>query len=102
MDSAFSQIKPTGIPFIRNYERTEYLGGRQTWDIAQNNQNLIYFANNAGVLEFDGTNWNSYQVTNRSVVRSVELDDDGRIYVGAYNEFGYLETQQNGQKAYWK
>jgi len=98
--SVYSQIKPTGIPFIRNYERNEYEGGRQTWDIAQNNQNLIYFANNAGVLEFDGTSWNSYQVSNRSVVRSVELDEDGRIYVGAYNEFGYLEEQEDGQKKY--
>lgn len=100
VNSVYSQIKPTGIPFIRNYERDEYEGGRQTWDVAQSAQNLIYFANNAGVLEFDGTHWNTYQVSNRSVVRSVELDEDGRIYVGAYNEFGYFETQENGQKEY--
>jgi DNA-binding CsgD family transcriptional regulator/ligand-binding sensor domain-containing protein len=100
VNALYSQIKPTGIPFIKNYERTEYDGGRQTWDIAQNDKNLLYFANNSGVLEFDGTSWTRYQVSNRSVVRSVELDNNGRLYVGAYNEFGYLEEQSNGQKKY--
>jgi len=96
----YSQIKKTGIPFIKNYERSEYNAGRQTWDITQNNQNLIYFANNSGVLEFDGTSWNTYQVSNRSVVRAVACDKNGKIYVGAYNEFGYLKMQKNGKKEY--
>lgn len=99
-DAGYSQIKQTGIPFIRNYERSEYNGGRQTWDITQTNQNLIYFANNSGVLEFDGTDWKLYQVSNRSVVRAVAAAKDGNVYVGAYNEFGYLETLKNGQRAY--
>ena len=95
-----SQIKRTGLPFIRNYERTEYIGGRQTWDITQNDQNLMFFANNSGILEFDGTNWNIYPVSNRSIVRSVAAGDNGKIYAGAYNEFGYLQTQKNGRRTY--
>src|SRR6056297_469495 len=97
---SYSQIKQTGIPFIRNYERDEYNGGRQTWGITQNKQNLIYFANNSGVLEFDGTHWTLYPVSNRSVVRSVASDKEGQIYVGAYNEFGYLNTLENGKRKY--
>lgn len=98
--SALSQIKQTGLPFIRNYERVEFTAGRQSWDIAQSKEKLIYFANNSGVLEFDGTNWKLYPVTNRSVVRSVAVDNDGRIYAGAYNEFGYLKKKGNGEKVY--
>src|SRR6056297_3153428 len=97
---SFSQIKRTGLPFIRNYERNEFNGGRQTWDITQNDQNLIFFANNSGILEFDGTNWNLYPVSNRSIVRSVASGDDGKIYAGAYNEFGYLQTIKNGKRTY--
>ncbi len=97
---ALSQIKRTGLPFIRNYERVEFNGGRQSWDIAQSKEKLIYFANNSGVLEFDGTNWKLYSVTNRSVVRSVAIGKDGKIYAGAYNEFGYLKKKENGEKVY--
>lgn len=95
-----SQIKQTGLPFIRNYERNEYNGGRQTWDITQNDQNLIFFANNSGILEFDGTNWNIYPVSNRSIVRSVASGENGKIFAGAYNEFGYLKTSENGKRTY--
>ena len=95
-----SQIKRTGLPFIRNYERDEFKGGRQTWDIVQDENNLIYFGNNSGILEFDGNSWKLYQVSNRSVVRSVACDDKGRIYAGAYNEFGYLKQMENGSKKY--
>ncbi len=98
---SFSQIKRTGLPFIRNYERDEYKGGRQSWGITQNERNLIYFANNSGILEFDGTDWKLYPVKNRSVVRSVATGKNGRIYAGAYNEFGYLKEKEDGQKVFY-
>ncbi len=97
---AQSQIKNTGIPMIRNYDRDLYHAGRQTWDMAQDGHQVLYFANNSGVLEFDGTNWRLFPVTNRSVVRSVAVDDTGRVYVGAANDFGYLRELPNGRKTY--
>lgn len=97
---SFTQIQHTGIPFIRNYERDEYQAGRQNWDFAQDQYNVIYFANNDGILEFDGSHWELFPIGNRSVVRSVAVDDSGRVYAGAYNEFGYLKTLDNGKKVY--
>ena len=96
----YSQIKHTGIPFIRNYDRDEYQAGRQVWDVAQDQHNVIYFANNSGVLEFDGTHWELFQLSNRSVVRTVAVGDSGRVYAGGFNEFGYLKTQENGRRVY--
>src|SRR6056297_1146870 len=84
----YSQIKHTGIPSIRNYDRDEYMAGRQIWDVAQNEHNVIYFANNSGVLEFDGTHWQLFPLSNRSVVRAVAVDDSGRVYAGGFNDFG--------------
>jgi len=96
----YSQITHTGIPLIRHYERNEFRAGRQIWDVAQDPLNMIYFANNSGILEFDGTHWELYPMNNRSVVRSVAVDDTGTVYAGAFNEFGYLKETGHGGKTY--
>ncbi|PKQ63894.1 hypothetical protein BZG02_07745 [Labilibaculum filiforme] len=93
-------MKSTGIPFIKNYHRSQYNGGTQNWDIVQAPNGLVYFANNSGVLEFDGSNWRVIPMPNISVVRSLAVDSTGRVFVGAYNEFGYLEPDHQGKLIY--
>lgn len=61
---------------------------------------MVYFANNDGVLEFDGNQWRTIPMPNFSVVRSLAVDEDDRIYVGAFNEFGYLEADKEGKLIY--
>lgn len=39
-------------------------------------------------------------MTNNSVVRSLAVDDHGRIFVGAYNELGFLEVDSSGSTQY--
>ncbi|HEY4789234.1 MAG TPA: hypothetical protein VIH57_24460, partial [Bacteroidales bacterium] len=94
------QIKDMGLPFIKNYSRENYNSGSQNWDIIQDANGFIYFANNSGILEFDGNNWRNYKVSNESVVRSVAFGDDKRIYAGAFNEMGFLEKASNGKLNY--
>ena len=96
----YTQIKDIGLPFIRNYSKTEYKAGSQTWDMVQDNRGIMYFANNDGILEFDGVNWKLFRIRNQSVVRSVAIGDDQTIYAGAYNEFGYLKRTSNGNFTY--
>ncbi|BAX82602.1 triple tyrosine motif-containing protein [Labilibaculum antarcticum] len=95
-----SKVKSTGIPFIKNHHRSEYKGGTQNWDIAQTPNGLLYFANNEGVLEFDGNNWRVISMPNNSVVRSLAVDSSGQVFVGAYNEFGYLKPDNQGKLIY--
>ena len=45
-----SQVKSIGIPEIRNYKRTDYKGGTQNWNIDQDVNHNLYFANNAQSL----------------------------------------------------
>jgi DNA-binding CsgD family transcriptional regulator len=97
---AYCQIKDIGLPFIKNFDRESYAAGSQNWDIVQDNNGFIYFANNSGILEFDGSNWQFYKVANESVVRSVAIGNDQRIYAGAYNELGYLEKDSKGKNIY--
>jgi len=98
--SVFSQVNNLGIPLITNYTYEQFLGGPQIWDIKQDNNGIIYVANEKGILEFDGKNWNKYPVTNKTTVRSIYIDNKNNVFVGMKNDFGYLEIDENGTKYY--
>jgi hypothetical protein len=40
-----------GLPGIRNFSRSEYSGGIQSWSFGETDNGLLYFANNSGLLE---------------------------------------------------
>jgi hypothetical protein len=89
------------FPFLKNFERSEYHAGMQTWMITQANNGLLYFANNNGLLEFDGHNWELYGLNIYTIVRSVLAASDGKIYVGLSNNFGYFETDSTGRLSFY-
>jgi DNA-binding CsgD family transcriptional regulator len=92
----FSQLSNIGYPFVYNYERSDYQAGLQSWMISQADNGLIYFANNSGLLEFDGLNWELYPLKDKSIVRSVLTDKSGRIYAAGGDDFGYFERTAHG------
>ncbi len=96
----YSQIKSIGTPIIKNYLPEEYNFGSQNWSIVQTKEGLMYFGNTDGLLEYDGTNWRRIEMPNKSAVRSLTIDDNGTVYVGAINEFGYLDTDSTGTTCY--
>ena len=89
-----------GTPFTYNYPSEIYKAGTQNWDIQQHPNGFLFFANNDGLLQFDGTNWQIFQLPNRTIVRSLHIDKTGRIYVGGQGEFGYFEPTTTGQLHY--
>jgi len=97
--SAFAGIKDYGLPFIVNHPRSAYNAGIQNWSITQSNKGFIYFGNNDGVLEYNGTDWMVYPVPNASVVRSVLAIGD-TIYAGAFEQIGFLAPDDNGKLAW--
>lgn len=94
--SVFGQ--QNGIPFITNFPPDIYKGSGQNWDVVQDNRGVMYFANNEGVLEFDGITWRLIETV--SLVRSLARDNNGRIYVGMTGDFGYLQTDSLGRFQY--
>lgn len=86
----------TGLPFIQNYSPLDYDAGSQNWAIAQSSDGLMYFGNNEGVLEYDGVSWRLIQLPSRGVVRSLAVTGRDRIYVGGYNDLGYLAPDSIG------
>ena len=88
-----SLLQASPIPFspiVRNYSVSDYNAGIQNWAIAQDERGVMYFGNNSGLLEFDGSAWRLYELPTKGIVRAIYISKDGRIYVGSYEEFGYF------------
>ena len=84
-------------PVVRNFSKDIYKGGTQTWDIVQGEGGVMYFANNSGVLEFNGREWTLRRLGNYSSVRSLYYDRDGHaLYAGGTNELGRFRCTGEG------
>ncbi len=92
--------KLEGAPFIRNYSPKEYKNSPDNWAIAQDRRGVMYFGNASSVLEYDGNKWRSISVSNNSLVRSIAIDSNGFIYIGAVGEIGFLEPDGKGAMVY--
>lgn len=95
----FAQVKTIGTPSIKNYPKTVYKAGTQNWDIAEDKNGFMYFANNDGILQFDGFRWNLIEVP-LSLVRTIYIDSQDRIFVGLLYEFGMLVKDETGKYVY--
>ncbi|WP_188934755.1 ligand-binding sensor domain-containing protein [Puia dinghuensis] len=89
-----------GIPDIVNYPRNVYNAGTQNRGIVQDRYGILYFANYQGLLSFDGNYWKTYPLPNKTIVRSVALGKDNRIYAGGQDDFGYFSPDKNGRLAF--
>ncbi|MDX6181748.1 triple tyrosine motif-containing protein [Flavobacterium sp. Fl-77] len=87
------------LPPIIKFPPAIYGAGNQSWMIAQDDQNYLYFANNEGLLEYNGTNWDLYPTPNETIMRSVKVIDN-TIYTGCYMNFGYWTRHANGKLQY--
>ncbi len=94
--SGIAQIKGIGLPFIVNHSRDTYNAGTQNWATTQGSNGFMYFGNNDGILEYNGTEWNLYPMPNNSVVRKVIASGDS-IFAGAFEEIGYLAPGDDGR-----
>ncbi|MEZ0129114.1 regulator, partial [Flavobacterium sp. LBUM151] len=99
--SFFGQVKSIGLPQVKNYKRTEYKGGTQNWNIDQDKNGNIYFANNSGLIQFDGSTWHKYSLPNGTAIRSLKIDSSGKIFVGGNDEFGYFKSDEKGILKYF-
>jgi diguanylate cyclase (GGDEF)-like protein len=91
----------TGMPLLRNFSSKSYAADPQNWAMVQDPRGLIYVGNGDGLLEFDGGRWRLIRLANRTnTARSLAVDGQGRVYVGAVGEIGYLQPDAYGQARY--
>lgn len=90
-----------GTPLLKNFAPEEFDAYPQNWSGVQDSRGIIYVGNGEnGVLEYDGSQWRRIAVPRQSVVRSLALGEDGRIYVGCSGDFGYLAPDSLGRMRY--
>lgn len=95
----FIQATAQELPPIVAFSPKEYGGENQNWAISQGKDKRIYVANNAGLLRFNGEQWELFPSVNQTIIRSVKVNNE-RIYTGCYKEFGYWKETATGQLVY--
>lgn len=96
----FIQARASSLmPSVTNYLAKEYGTGCQNWACTQDENGRMYFGNSYGLLVYDGYCWMLHRVPGNHIVRSVFIKDD-RIYVGAFEEFGYFDYSDTGELQY--
>ena len=87
-----------GTPFITHFRESKEIE-TQNWSVSQDNQNVMLFANRRGILTFDGQNWNIHKLPYIPFALK-KSPIDQKVYVGANNNYGYLERNAKGVLEY--
>ena len=85
-----------GNPFITSYSTQETGADVQVWSFVEDKRGIIYIGTAPGLLEYDGSTWRAIEVANKTFARSMDIDENGRIYIGASADFGYLDHDESG------
>ncbi|ANI90683.1 hypothetical protein A9P82_07980 [Arachidicoccus ginsenosidimutans] len=89
-----------GAPDIIYYDNEDFNAGAQTWMMGQDKFGIMYLGNADGLVTYNGKEWKIYPLPNKTLIRSVKIDNDGKIYVGGQDEFGYFFPDKKGDLAY--
>ena len=87
----------SGEYFIKYFSPKDYHASYNNWCVIQDKNGIMYFGNDNGILEYDGSSWQLIKTPNNSVVRALCEDSTGRIYAGASSDFGYLAPDSSGR-----
>ncbi len=89
-----------GVPVIRSYDLSSE-GLRVNWSIVQDTRGVMFFGVKGGILEFnDYLDSRLILIPNSSAVRSLCMDNNGIVYAGARQEFGFLKPDRRGKLEY--
>ncbi len=88
------------IPFIKNYNKSDYNAGQANRGFVQDQKGVLYIANSEGLLVYNGQEFNLHYLINKTQVLSIGIDTDENIVVGGQGEFGYFKPNERGILTY--
>lgn len=88
----------TGNYFLSHFSPGQKQSDNVCFDIVQDKRGVFYFATQAGVLQFDGRNWDI--IRTNGAVYAIELTETGEIYVGGSKGFGKITLNENGLESF--
>jgi serine phosphatase RsbU (regulator of sigma subunit)/ligand-binding sensor domain-containing protein len=92
-----TQVTNYGSLPYRNYTQKDYQANPQIFDIAQDSRGLIYFANQRGILEYDGVSWRTIPTRHIEEARCLEFVQDGTMVVGTTAGFGVVKKDNQNR-----
>ena len=84
---------------IQSFKVDDYNASGQNWMISQSSNGNLYFANNDGLLKYNGNKWSLYPSPKGTIIRSVNYIND-KVYTGENTDFGYWIKKKNGSYSY--
>ncbi len=89
-----------GTPLLRRFLPEDYQATPQHWAITTDEAGRLFVGNGEGVLRYDGERWDLIGLPGRYPARELATGTDGRIYVGSYDSFGWLQETPGGEMQY--
>lgn len=89
------------VSYATNFAPKRYSSGTQNWQIDEDKDGVIYFANNNGLLVKQGESWATIKspIPFSSILRCVKIVGP-KIYVGGGSQFGYFIKSKEGEYKY--
>lgn len=82
---------------IQDYISNHIPIDNQNWHICQSPKTgYIYFANSAGLVEYNGISSRIFSLPYKQGIRSVYVNREGMIFTGSFEDFGYWEGDGDG------
>jgi serine phosphatase RsbU (regulator of sigma subunit) len=87
-----------GSPVLSNFIQNRNIEN-QSWAICQDDNLVMLFANRKGIITYDGEDYQTIRIP--AIPYSMQRNpNDGRIYIGGDNSFGYLIKNESGGYRY--
>src|SRR5437868_7022426 len=87
---------PAGKPLSNTFPLPQDQAA-QVFTVAQGADEAMYLGGTMGLMRFDGSRWRAIALPGS--VRRLEYDG-GRMWVGGYNAFGFLERDATGKERF--
>lgn len=94
------QWNESGTIPVKYFDTSALLDAPANWAVTQDAQGIIYTGNTEGVLIYDGVSWDKLSLPEAPIARSISTGPDGNVYIGSYDQVGYIGADSLGQPAF--
>jgi signal transduction histidine kinase len=91
--------EPDSIVF-HEFDGSLYRASSVSYRVVEDEDGILYFGNENGMLEFDGTHWDLYQKPNFGRIENLKIVGD-KIYTIGAGDIGYFQRDSLGQMKYF-
>ncbi|WP_158636317.1 ligand-binding sensor domain-containing diguanylate cyclase [Aerolutibacter ruishenii] len=89
-----------GAPLSRQFSTGDFDASPRHMALASDAEGRLLVGNLDGLLRFDGESWRLFELPGQQPVRAIAKGADGRLYVGSFDTFGWMEPDTGGGLVY--